>query len=194
MIWLTADFHLNHANIINYSNRPFHNVEHMNAELVRRFNERVGAEDTIYHVGDESFNIWCVKQVLPLLNGKTHILVVGNHDRCHRCHKGFQKYIKVYLDCGFSEILQSANIDIGNETVHIDHFPYRDNSIFDHKYDQYRPIDYGQWLLHAHIHERWIQKGKMINVGVDARDYYPISVDEIAETIKLGPRDLFLNS
>jgi calcineurin-like phosphoesterase family protein len=29
-IWFTADFHLNHSNILRHCNRPFPNVEEMN--------------------------------------------------------------------------------------------------------------------------------------------------------------------
>ncbi len=52
----------------------------------------------------------------------------------------------------------------------------------------HRPIDKGEWLLHCHMHERWAQNGRMINVGVDATAFRPIGSADVAELIRLGPR------
>jgi len=51
-IWFTSDHHFGHKNIIEFSKRPFANVEEMNAELVKRWNERIAKEDKVYHLGD----------------------------------------------------------------------------------------------------------------------------------------------
>ena len=45
----------------------------------------------------------------------------------------------------------------------------------------------GGWLLCGHIHERWRQDGKQINVGVDAWRFAPVSDDTICEVIRSGP-------
>lgn len=43
------------------------------------------------------------------------------------------------------------------------------------------------WQLQGHVHERWSQDGRMINVGVDATGFCPISEAEIAALIADGP-------
>lgn len=40
----------------------------------------------------------------------------------------------------------------------------------------HRPVDDGEtWLLHGHVHERWRQAERMINVGVDVWEYRPVA-------------------
>ena len=63
----------------------------------------------------------------------------------------------------------------------------RPQSRYDLKFMQHRPKDDGGWLLHGHIHEKWRQNGRQINVGVDAWNFAPVSDDTICEMIKAGP-------
>ena len=76
-----ADWHYDHANCIHFDNRPFKNVDEMNEELIRRWNEAVRPGDLVYILGDM---FWCKTtdaiEVLKKLNGQK-ILVKGNHDR-----------------------------------------------------------------------------------------------------------------
>ena len=51
-IWFTSDTHFRHANIIKFSGRPFANVEEMNEELIRRWNEAVPDNGIVFHLGD----------------------------------------------------------------------------------------------------------------------------------------------
>ena len=50
--FVTSDQHFSHARISELADRPFATVEEMNAELVRRWNEVVRADDTVLHLGD----------------------------------------------------------------------------------------------------------------------------------------------
>ena len=51
-ILFTGDHHFNHENVVRYTNRPFADVEEMDAELISRWNEVVGPRDIVYHLGD----------------------------------------------------------------------------------------------------------------------------------------------
>src|SRR6478735_2856912 len=82
MRFFTSDTHFYHERIISLSNRPFKDVDHMNEMIVLNWNSKVGADDTVYHLGDVMLGQNFVEH-LPLLdrlNGHK-ILVVGNHDR-----------------------------------------------------------------------------------------------------------------
>jgi len=50
--WFTADFHLGHANIIRYCNRPFSTVEEMDQAIVERLNASAKPNDVLYFLGD----------------------------------------------------------------------------------------------------------------------------------------------
>lgn len=187
--WFTADLHLGHRNIIDYCGRPFADVDAMNEALVERWNDVVAAVDTVWVVGD--FALGKLADTLPLvdlLHGRK-VLVAGNHDRCWDGHgRRADGWTERYLDAGFDEVLQgSTRIDIDGTSVVVCHFPYRGDSQQHDRYVEHRPIDRGDWLLHGHVHDRWIQTGRMINVGADATDFRPIHSDTVARMIRSGP-------
>lgn len=81
-IFFTGDLHFGHANVIAFDNRPFKTVEEMDAELIRRWNNKVGKADLTYVLGDM---IWKARnddapELIKSLNGQI-ILIKGNHDR-----------------------------------------------------------------------------------------------------------------
>ena len=94
-VFFTADPHFGHTNIIRYENRPFASAEEMDQELIRRWNETVSPEDTVYLLGDFSFyGKEKSTEILSALQG--HIrLVMGNHDT---------RSTQWYRDCGFEEV------------------------------------------------------------------------------------------
>ena len=54
-IFFTSDLHFGHANIIKYDSRPFNSISHMDEELIKRWNESVSPNDTVYILGDISW-------------------------------------------------------------------------------------------------------------------------------------------
>jgi calcineurin-like phosphoesterase family protein len=81
-IFFTSDLHFGHANIIQYCNRPFNSVEHMNGVLMSNWNSVVTEDDKVIVLGD--FAMGKISETLPVaerLNGMK-FLVPGNHDRC----------------------------------------------------------------------------------------------------------------
>lgn len=80
-IFVVADTHFGDDNIRKFENRPFASLSYMNEKMIKKWNETVSDDDTVYVLGD-----FCVeseiKNVLSekKLNGKI-ILIVGNHDK-----------------------------------------------------------------------------------------------------------------
>jgi len=187
--WFTADLHLGHRNIIDYCDRPFADVDAMNRALIANWNETVAKDDTIWVIGD--FALGKIAETLPIaadLHGHK-ILLAGNHDRCWHGHGSrAEGWTERYLDAGFNEVIQgSAKVKIGDRTVLACHFPYRGDSHDHDRFIEHRPVDKGDWLLHGHVHERWARQGRMINVGVDATGFRPVSESEVATLIDAGP-------
>lgn len=80
MIFYTADLHLGYFPILHDTARPFASVEQMDRVLIDNWNARVGRDDTVYIVGDFSYNGGeAPTQYLSRLNGTLH-LIRGNHD------------------------------------------------------------------------------------------------------------------
>jgi len=183
--WFTADLHFGHANIIGYCDRPFADAEAMNRSLVEAWNEVVGTDDTVWVLGDVALGR--IADTLPLvstLKGRK-LLLAGNHDRCWTGHgKRAEGWTERYLDAGFAEVHQDhIQLGVTGRDVLACHFPYRGDSHDNDRYSEHRPPDRGQWLLHGHVHERWRQRDRMINVGVDVWGYRPVSELAIAELL-----------
>ena len=70
-IFFTADTHFGHKNIIRYCQRPFVDVDEMNEILITNWNNVVGKEDIIFHLGDFAMggsSEWA--KLLQRLNGR----------------------------------------------------------------------------------------------------------------------------
>ena len=170
--WFTSDHHFGHQNIIKYCDRPFGGVEHMNAEMIRKWNEVVAPEDLVWHLGDVAMG---KRHRLPeyraQLNGRIH-LIRGNHDY------GDQ------LSC-FDEVHKSMTIELDDVIIEMVHNPMSVKGT-------------GTVAFCGHVHNKWVAmpKGTVVpeyktenryepkfvapvdiyNVGVDVRDFRPRSM------------------
>jgi calcineurin-like phosphoesterase family protein len=195
--WFSADLHLGHANIIRYCDRPFDEVDEMNAGLVARWNAVVAPTDTVWVLGDVAMGR--ISLSLPWvaeLNGHLALLT-GNHDRCWPGHGATStEWVQAYLDAGFAEIHHGAiDLDVTADdgrtsTMLACHFPYVGDSQDLDRYPGARPTDEGRWLLHGHVHEVWRQNGRMINVGIDAWGGQPVSAATVLDLVAAGESDL----
>lgn len=181
--WFTADLHLGHKRIIELCDRPFSDVDEMNAEIIKRWNMVVERGDTVYVLGDVALGT--IAESLPLVSQLEgdKILVPGNHDRCWTGNERIRSIdIDRYLDVGFT-IMPGPITLIGDDWL-LSHFPYAGDSQEEDRYVEHRPEDRGQWLLHGHVHNEWLVRDHQINVGVDVWDYYPASRAQIRALIR----------
>lgn len=179
-IWFIGDHHFMHRNIIKYTGRPFESILIMNQIMIDRWNEVVGPNDLVYHLGDFIFggkNL--IKRFAEVLNGDK-ILIKGNHD----------KNANRFLDAGFLEVHDRIELNIAGENVIICHYPYFNDLEPYLKFSDKRPKDEGQWLIHGHVHKAWLFNEKMINVSVENWNYYPVSINYINQLIKENPRGI----
>lgn len=162
--WFISDTHFFHNNIIGYCQRPFNDVVDMNETMIRKWNNVVGKNDYVYHLGDVFIggNDKARSELLYALNGKLR-LIVGNHDEAllmsPLLHKRFDK--AMYWK-GFAE---------GNFTA--THVP--------HNLDRLRD---GVFNVHGHIHNALEADDHYINVCVEHRNYTPVHMDQILLEIK----------
>lgn len=172
-----SDWHYGHANVLGFDNRPFVNVEQMNEELIRRWNNAVSDGDLVYILGDM---FWCSpKQATPImeqLNGQK-ILVKGNHDRWHD-----SKFDKLFVK--IDEYIETE--DNGRKVV-LCHYPipcfknhfYGWVHLYGHVHNSF------EWNMMEHqrflMEELYDRQCNMINVGamMPWMDYTPRTLDEI---------------
>ncbi len=190
MIFFTADHHFDHQNIIKYCARPFAGVNEMNEEMVRRWNSVVKPEDTVYYLGDFSMAERPIEHFGRQLNGEKR-LIIGNHDRCHPRKQNSALVQATYREAGFTSFDVELKLRIAGQEVLLNHFPYfaaEPAAGYVVKHQDLRPKDQGLWLLHGHVHEKWKVKDRMINVGVDAWDFYPVPISAIESLIHEGTK------
>lgn len=195
MRFWTSDLHFGHANIIEYSYRPFHTVGHMNETLIANWNAVVSPDDEVMILGDIAMGK--IADTLPLverLNGeKFHI--AGNHDRWFGLlsHAGedtkkgrdWKRWSLAYQEVGLYLLTDEwQDMWVGGHLVRVCHFPYAGDHTDEDRYVENRPPNDGHVLLHGHIHEKWKVNGRQINVGVDHWDYYPAPEPEIVKLIE----------
>lgn len=78
-IWVTADYHLGHHNIIRYCERPFKTIQEMDEAIISNHNNVVAKDDTVYFLGDFCF-YKNPEDYIKLFNGQ-FFFVRGNHDK-----------------------------------------------------------------------------------------------------------------
>jgi calcineurin-like phosphoesterase family protein len=155
----------------------------MDAELAKNWRELIMPDDEVWLLGDICMGD--KDKSLPLLAslpGTKH-LITGNHDDPFRKPEEVATYLQF-----FDSVQDSTTLTIGNEIVNLCHFPYlgadRGRGHSDAKrFRENRLIDDGRILICGHVHEAWKTKDRMLNVGVDMWNYYPVSEDQIRETI-----------
>lgn len=172
MIYFTSDLHLGHEAIIHMQNRPFSNAEDMNKQLIKNINSFVGTNDTLYIVGDISYRLSTEKseELIKKIHGKK-IFIKGNHD------KDYDKSLFEFCDNYVELVYKGIKFDIM-------HYPLR----------SWNGMRHGAIQVHGHIHateeynERNREKGiYQYDVGVDANDYYPVSIEAIIDYFKDVP-------
>jgi calcineurin-like phosphoesterase family protein len=125
-------------------------------------------EHTLYHlgdvvVGDSPSSIRFLRLIRNKYSKTKWVLVKGNYD-------DDRTDIHQYFD----EIYESDTYtDVGGYNVYLNHYPTKVVDAFNHSLN---PYDFG---LTGHIHGLWKVQKNMINVGVDAWHFRPVSEDEI---------------
>ncbi|MCY1482384.1 hypothetical protein D3C87_71500 [compost metagenome] len=166
-LWFTSDHHFGHKNVIEFSKRPFQNVEEMNFEMIQRWNQKVKQDDIVYHIGDFGLTSRSkLKEILSQLNGKIH-LVTGNHETSAReCAEYFES-IQDYCEL----IIEDVDAFKGQRLLVLFHYAMR----------VWNASHYGSWHLYGHTHGELPDDNTSLSfdVGVDCHNFYPISYQEV---------------
>lgn len=178
-VFLVSDTHFGHKGITQFLRadgvtkvRPWTDPDTMDEEMTDLWNETVGPNDKVIHLGDVVIN----RNRLPMLDklhGKKK-LVMGNHD--------------IFKDNDYNKYFYRVHAIIKMGTVYLSHVPIHRGSI-------------PRWCLgniHGHLHERVVtmpvtlDTGEQVdipdplylNVSVEHTGYKPILFEEAVERLK----------
>jgi len=163
--WFSADTHFGHANLIEYCNRPYRNVNEMNQKLIANFNRLVHPDDTVFFLGDFCFHnspggksgeglTTKAEDYIKALQGRW-VFVKGKHDG----NNGLKTCIeKVYINFGGYRICMVHNPAHADNTCKLN--------------------------FCGHVHTKWrfkklTEESDLINVGVDQWNYNPVTFETI---------------
>ncbi len=153
MDFFTSDTHYGHENVIKYCSRPYKDKWEMNEALIKNWNEVVGKDDQVYHLGD--FGFMQPKELVEIiwrLNGRI-ILIPGNHDSSQFKNKLYEiPQSKLVVDERYKELSHN------NRKIVLCHYPI----------ESWNGMSHGSIHLHGHSHGKARQQDGRFDVGVDS--------------------------
>ena len=163
-VYVIADLHLGHANIIRYCSRPFvfSDSREMDHVLIKNWNYTVSPKTRIYCLGDLRYgkDAEPASQYRKRLRGDI-IFIRGNHDEQE------------------TGTISSVETGYGNLKFLLIHDPSD------------APPSFDGWIIHGHHHNNDLRHypymnfiDRRVNVSAEVIGYKPVSLHEIVQRIK----------
>jgi calcineurin-like phosphoesterase family protein len=174
-IFVTSDTHFGHDREFVWGPRGFSNyMAHDNA-IVKRWNEVVGPDDTVFHLGDvmlgdNSYGMDCLAE----LNGNIKI-IPGNHDTATRLAL-YRKLPRVEV-LGLAEMIKYKKYNF-----YLSHHPTITSNLEKAPYLRMHLIN-----LFGHTHQQnkfYMSMPYMFHVGMDSNNCTPVLLDDAIEMMK----------
>ena len=187
-IFFTSDTHFFHERIIVYSKRPWNTVEQMNEGIIKNWNNVIGKNDTVYHLGDVAMGgakrASELASILNRLNGNIR-LISGNHDDYvlkSPCVERFE-WVKDYHEVKYTSPSH------GKRKFVLMHYPLLTWNSSGRKTKGGKAYSV---QLHGHCHGNvdMINQGTTRkDVGVDSNGYAPVWIENIVELMNYRTYD-----
>ena len=169
--FFASDLHLGHANIIEHCDRPFDDVEEMNATLIENWNDCVDSDDRVTFLGDlgrfaddDELRKW-----LDRLNGRI-VFVKGNHDHPDPEPDGVNTH-QYYLQ------------ELAGYELCCTHRP------------ENAPRFWEGWIVHGHHHNNDLEEfpffdpdARCVNMSIELLGYEPLSLQTLVDCFERGER------
>ena len=183
-VYFWSDMHLGHKcehwETPLWKNRGFNSVEEHDEILIKRWNDNLGEESEIFHLGDIMFGTKGEERLTDVLNRltfKTLYLFSGNHSAGYKqllsksSEENGTRYLNfdnkiVYFVPNYLEIM------ICGQPIVLSHFPLV----------SWNGQAKGSWMIHGHCHGNlWNSDiGKTLYIHCKIRD---VGVEEVSEPI-----------
>lgn len=167
-VFFTGDTHFGDLRVLRFDHRPFATLDAHDAGLIERWNTAVAPGDTVWHLGDFALGPEPerIAELVAALNGEKH-LIVGNNDEAPTLSAP-----------GWASIRHYAELAVDGRLLVLCHYAFR----------TWNDMGRGAIDLHGHSHGKLTPIPKQYDVGVDAQDFRPVTLDEILASRRRGGR------
>jgi calcineurin-like phosphoesterase family protein len=168
-VFLVSDTHFGHAGVCRFMRndgvtklRPFEDPAEMDEFMVKAWNERVGKNDKVYHLGDVVINRKSLG-IMRRLNGDK-VLIRGNHD--------------IFRDDEYRQHFRELRAYHVMNGMILSHIPIHEESL-------------GRFgvNIHGHLHANRVMKDGAVDpryhcVCVETTDFAPILFEDVVQRIE----------
>lgn len=155
--WFTSDTHFGDHRVLNIGKRPFASTAEMDEALIAGWNAVVEPDDEVWHLGDVARSVRTAAAVLPRLKGRKRLLI-GNNDPA----------AVVALPIWISKA-HYAELELDGVGLVLCHYPFR----------SWNGMARRVLNLHGHSHGRLKPMLRQFDVGVDARGFRPVRLQDL---------------
>lgn len=159
-----SDQHFGHKNIIEFSARPFADLDHMHREMATRFKTVTKPGQIVIWCGDVSFmGTTALRDIMKDYEHTYNILVVGNHDieRDGKLRKLDQFFDEIHTSLHFGDYI-------------VTHHPW------------VNMLPEGMINIHGHLHDRPFSYENHVCACVELINYAPVSLAYLLDRIPGG--------
>jgi calcineurin-like phosphoesterase family protein len=168
-VFLVSDTHFGHTGVCRFTHedtgvkiRPWTDPDEMDEFMVKAWNETVGPNDKVYHLGDVVINRRALK-IMSRLNGDK-VLIRGNHD--------------IFRDDDYRKYFRELRAYHVMNGMILSHIPIHEESL----------ARFGV-NIHGHLHTRRVMKDGVIDpryhcVCVEQTDFRPILFEDVVKRIE----------
>lgn len=160
--YFTSDTHFSDPRVLRIDRRPFPDLATHDAALVEAWNAVVAPDDTVWHLGDFALGPppERVRALLAGLNGHKH-LIIGNNDGP-----------ATLAAPDWESVAHYAEIDVDGQHLVLCHYAFR----------TWNRMGSGVVNLHGHSHGKLKPATRQYDVGVDAWEFRPVTLETIRST------------
>jgi calcineurin-like phosphoesterase family protein len=161
-VWFTSDTHFGDPRVLRIDKRPFKTIPEHDEALIVNWNETVSKDDEVWHLGDFALHVRPerIDELLGLLNGRKH-LITGNNDGA-----------TTLAAKGWESVQSYAELMLEGRAVVMCHYAFR----------TWKNMGRGWIDLHGHSHGKLKPQTRQYDVGVDAWDYRPVTLETVLGT------------
>lgn len=174
-LFITADEHYYHKNVIKYLNRPFDDVDHMNSTIIDNHNSVVSANDHVIHIGDccLSRDVPRFFGILARLNG-IHYMMDGSHDDVLET---VENTGLLSLDKPYTLLPKLFEFKYNGHKIVLCHYAMA----------RWWSSHHGSLHFYGHSHGKYPSAGRAMDVGVDVQNFFPVRMEDAINAVKDKP-------